>query len=501
MRTGPPPATGAPAPQGAWPEQRRLRRPRRAVPPPVRQVVAARYGRRDAGMRRLLALADAAGVLAGVVVMAAAGSPGPPAVAWGALAIPGWIVVFKAYGLYDRDMKRIGHGTVDDLPWVFHGMLVGSLLLWLWFRIAPAPHVPFSEITTLFAAPAGLAVLALRAIARRAGARWLGPERVLLVGDGEQLAVVARKMRSHAEYDVEPVGFLSRTDGPAQLAGLPLLGMPADPDFAGVVSAQRIDRVVIAHSAVADEILLDVLRRCRELGVKASVLPQLFDVIGPSVEVDDVEGVTMLGIAPPVFPRSSRLLKRTMDQVGAAALLMLGAPVFGAIAVAIKLDSPGPVLFRQERIGRGGRPFELLKFRTMELGAELRHEELRSRSSDPGWLMIDDDPRITRIGRLLRHASLDELPQLWNVLRGEMSLVGPRPLMRSEDRQLDGWRRARVDLTPGLTGLWQVLGRTRIPFEEMVKLDYLYVTNWSLWDDVRLMLRTLPAVIRRRGAN
>ena len=159
------------------------------------------------------------------------------------------------------------------------------------------------------------------------------------------------------------------------------------------------------------------------------------------------------------------------------------------------------MLFRQERIGAGRAPFRLVKFRTMAEDAEQRREELLAQSKDPGWLLLDHDPRITRVGRFLRHSSLDELPQLWNVLKGEMSLVGPRPLIESEDRQLEGWGRSRLDLTPGMTGLWQVLGRTSIPFEEMVKLDYLYVTNWSLWTDLRLILRTLPAVLLKRGVN
>jgi lipopolysaccharide/colanic/teichoic acid biosynthesis glycosyltransferase len=167
----------------------------------------------------------------------------------------------------------------------------------------------------------------------------------------------------------------------------------------------------------------------------------------------------------------------------------------------VRLDSPGPVLFRQERVGRGGRRFRVVKLRTMVVGAELRQAELARHSRDPHWLLIDHDPRITRVGRVLRLASLDELPELWNVLKGEMSLVGPRPLIEAEHLQLTGWSRSRVDLTPGLTGLWQVLGRTNIPFEEMIKLDYLYVTNWSLWTDVRLILRTLPVVVARRGAN
>jgi lipopolysaccharide/colanic/teichoic acid biosynthesis glycosyltransferase len=175
--------------------------------------------------------------------------------------------------------------------------------------------------------------------------------------------------------------------------------------------------------------------------------------------------------------------------------------IFIGIAIAIKLDSRGPVFFRQDRVGRRGRSFTLLKFRTMVPDAEQKAEGLWEQSDDPNWLKLDNDPRVTRVGRFLRHTSLDELPQLLNVLRGDMSLVGPRPLIPLEDEQITGWSRTRLELAPGITGLWQVLGRTSIPFEEMIKLDCLYVTNWSMWMDLKLILRTVPAVVLRRGAN
>jgi exopolysaccharide biosynthesis polyprenyl glycosylphosphotransferase len=263
----------------------------------------------------------------------------------------------------------------------------------------------------------------------------------------------------------------------------------------------RPDRVVLCDASADEQELLDLVHRCKELALKVSLLPQLFSAMGPSVEVDDVEGVTVLGINPPVLPRTSRYLKRSLDLVVSATALLLAAPFMLLIALAIKVESRGPVFFKQRRIGRGGRPLHVVKFRTMVVDAEQQTQQLMASSQHSGWLKLDHDPRITRVGRVLRRLSLDEIPQLWNILKGQMSLVGPRPLIESEDRQVDGWARTRLELTPGLTGLWQVLGRTNIPFDEMVKLDYLYVTNWSLWTDIRLILRTFPAVIMRRGAN
>jgi exopolysaccharide biosynthesis polyprenyl glycosylphosphotransferase len=449
-------------------------------------VVSLRHPPRDSAVRRVLGVADAASIVIGLLAaLAASGRELPPQLAWSLLLLPAWIVLLKAYGLYDRDLKRVSHTTVDDVPWLFHAVLVGSLLTWLYQRLAPAPDWRFAEIL-VFAGVAGVAMLVLRSLARRALAALLAPERVLLIGHGEALGALERKFRSHPEYGLEPVGAI------------------ADPGSAAarrMLRRDRVDRIVVSHGDIPEHTLLELLRRCKERSIKVSVLPQLFDAMGPSVEVDDVEGVTVLGINPPVLSRSSRALKRGMDVAGAALGLVLTAPFLLAVAAAIKLDSRGPVFFTQERIGKGGRRFRLFKFRTMVANAEELTAELAARSRDPNWLLLDHDPRITRVGRVLRMTSLDELPQLVNVLRGEMSLVGPRPIIESEDRLLTGWERSRIDLTPGLTGLWQVLGRTRIPFDEMVKLDYLYVTNWSLWTDVRLLVRTLPTVLTRRGAN
>ncbi len=452
--------------------------------PTWQRVVARRYRARDSAVRRLLALADVVGITVAMVVSLLVLSHHPSALLWSLAVLPLWIVVFKAYGLYDRDLKRISHQTVDDLPWIFHAVLVGSLLTLACYRFLPVDGVwlgPLAACGVL----AIVLVTVLRAAARRLAVSVLGPEPVVLLGEGREISELARKLEAGGRLGAESVGQIS-------------LG---DVDLGRVVADHGAERVVVAREDLDGDASFCFLNRARELGVKVSVLPQLFDALGPSVEIDDVDGMIVLGITPPVLPRSSRFLKRAMDVVGASILLILTAPLLVAAAVAIKLDSPGPVLFQQERIGLWGRRFKLFKFRTMTLDADERRAALLVKSKDPGWLLLDHDPRVTRVGRLLRQSSIDELPQLWNVLKGEMSLVGPRPIVPSEDSQLAGWRRSRIDLTPGLTGLWQVLGRTALPFEEMIRLDYLYVTNWSLWTDVRLMLRTLPAVFRRRGVN
>jgi exopolysaccharide biosynthesis polyprenyl glycosylphosphotransferase len=421
-------------------------------------------------------------------------------VLYGWITLPAWVVLFKLYGLYERDAKRLSHSTLDDLPSLFHALLLGCLLMWCWF-VSVAPEKLMFGAILLFAGLAVVLVLGGRAFARAGFLRLVSPERVLLIGTGQSSGALIEKMRGNGSLRLEPIGMVSCRKDVGEVLGLPRLGCLEDVDLSRLMEKERVGRVVVADAEVEGGRLLDVLRDCKTMSVKVSLLPATFSALGPSVEIDDLQGVTVLGINPSVLSRSSRLAKRTLDLAGAGLLSFFALPLLAILAVAIKLDSKGPVFFRQERIGRSGQRFKLLKLRTMMVDAEGQRAALLAQSKDPGWLHLEHDPRITRVGRVLRLASLDELPQLWNVLRGDMSLVGPRPLVAEEDRMVDGWARGRLDLTPGITGLWQVLGRTSIPFEEMVKLDYLYVTNWSLWGDVRLILRTVPAVLRRDGAN
>ena len=243
------------------------------------------------------------------------------------------------------------------------------------------------------------------------------------------------------------------------------------------------------------------MRACHREGVRFGYFPGAQGLLLPGVELNHLEGMGVLSCHPPVLSPTSATIKRGVDVLLAAILLVVLAPLMALVALAVALDSRGGVIYRQTRVGKDGKRFELFKFRTMVSGAAAMDDELMERSVDPDWLVMERDPRVTRVGRFLRRNSIDELPQLWNVLRGEMSMVGPRPLSVRDDGEVRGWRRHRLDLVPGITGYWQVLGRNGIPFREMLEVDYAYVASWSLWHDLKLLVRTIPVVLRRRGAN
>jgi exopolysaccharide biosynthesis polyprenyl glycosylphosphotransferase len=463
--------------------------------------VAARRDRDYIG-RRVMAAADvlaigAAGTLAFLLTPV---SGNQEQILWLIPILPCWVATFGIYGLYQSDSKRVTTDALDDLPSIFHALALGTLAMWLYFRVVPAHRLVFMQALTF--SLLGLALVPLfRSLARRVIVAWRGPERILFLGESRSLPALVRKIRTHPEYGLEAVGLVSRDASAEASVPLPVLGRVGDGSLPEIVERYGVERLIVSRRGASDDEMLDLHQLCRDHAVHLSLLPVQVDAIGPSVEVDDIEGITVLGVNPLALSRSSRMTKRAMDIVGASVGLVLFSPVLVVAALAIKLDSRGPVTFRQRRIGRRGEAFRVVKLRTMVTRAEDQAEELRAESADPGWLKLDHDPRVTRVGRWLRTASIDELPQLWNVLRGDMSLVGPRPLIESEHPTVTAWGRTRTDLAPGITGLWQVLGRTNIPFEEMVKLDYLYVTNWSLWLDVQLLLKTFPVVVRRRGAN
>jgi exopolysaccharide biosynthesis polyprenyl glycosylphosphotransferase len=452
--------------------------------------------RRDTTYRRCLAAADlVAAAIAVVFAIPLLGNDTLSPLAL--LALPLVVLVSKVVGLYERDEHLIRKTTLDEAPELFRVATLYTLVVFLGGD--SIMHGPFGRDQALaLLALLFISMLSARAVARLVARRASLEERCLVLGDAPAAAWLEGKFKIAHGLDTRIVGRVPLEPDPVAANGVPILG---DFDALGIVLAEHdIDRVIIAPDGSVADHILDAIRRVKALGVKVSVLPRLFEVVGSSVEFDDIDGAVLLGVRGYGLSRSSRSLKRSLDVVGAACGLVLIAPLLAMIAVAVKRDSPGPVLFRQRRMGRASRSFEMLKFRTMVDGAEDRKAALLHDNEARGGLFkIEDDPRITRVGRLLRATSLDELPQLFNVLRGEMALVGPRPLVIDEDARIDGWRRRRLQLTPGMTGLWQVFGSARIPMDEMVKIDYLYGANWSLWLDVKILLRTVPFVLGRRG--
>lgn len=475
---------------------------------PVRPatMVSGAPARRDSVTRWALLVADMLSIEFALLVAGAAAGVRPQVLhlaAYGLLVLPVWALLFKIYGLYDRDIKRISHSGIDDLPWVFHAMILGTLLFWIYMKLIPGEQMLFSEVTW-FAAASVPAILVMRWLARRSVMAALGNEKVLVAADGVTCDLVVRKLDSHPEYGQVPVALLiphNRCTVPTAAARIAEPWIGGVPQLEQMIATGRLDRVIVAREDFSGSDVVSMIDLCRRYGVKIGVIPDAADAFGPSVELDEVEGLTVLGVNPPVLGRTTRALKRCFDLVVSVPVLVLTAPVMAVAAIAIRIDSAGPVLYRQSRVGQGCQVFTLLKFRTMVDGSDSQHAELMKDSLDPNWLNLEHDPRVTRVGSILRRTSIDELPQLINVIRGDMSLVGPRPLPEAEDAGIKGLHRGRLDLIPGITGLWQVLGRTAIPFEEMIKLDYIYVANWSLWMDIRLLMRTLPAVVRQRGVN
>jgi exopolysaccharide biosynthesis polyprenyl glycosylphosphotransferase len=463
---------------------------------PVRAI-----GRRGYLVRRMLLAADVVGLfvaLAATAILNHGGIAalktaefGIRAVAMAGL-IPLFVVTAKIYGLYDRDDEHANHSTIDEIVGLFHLLTVA-----VWSVVAlgvVTGMLRFDKTWVTLWLTMILAVAATRAVARVISSRLPGyRQNTIVIGTGPVARLVATKIARHAQLRMNLVGLLD----PEHEAI----------DLADIVASRDVDRIVIAVEGGSQDDLEELLRQARDLGVHVDVAPRLGDVIGPYVRLHAIEGLPLVSLPQPHLARSSLFLKRLVDVVVALGLLTLLSPLLVVCMLAIKLTSPGPVFFRQLRIGTNRVPFSIYKFRTMVADAEDRKSGVAhlnkhlGAGGDPRMFKIAGDPRVTRVGALLRRYSIDELPQLLNVLRGEMSMVGPRPLIPDEDQFVSGtWALRRVELKPGLTGLWQVLGRSAIPFEEMVKLDYLYVTGWSLTTDLRLMAQTIPAIFRPRDA-
>lgn len=471
---------------------------RRVLAPGISEVRGpAASMRRDALFRRMLAIADVA-ALVGAFVLTLALSRRSVQLTWaGALELPILLAGAKLTGLYDRDETLMRKTTLDEAPKLFQLATLCTVVAWLAGGMIVRGQLDRHEALLLWLSLAAMLILA-RSIARALALSIAPAERCLFIGDELSAETIRSKLDCHggvkarvvAHIDLDKVAPWS-TDSFSE---------PRLAEIRDLARTLDVHRAIIApRSADAGE-MLNLVRTLKAVGVRVSVVPRLLEVVGSSVEFDDLHGVTVMGVRRFDLTRSSAAFKRMFDVLGAAAALVAVSPLMLAIAVAIKLDSRGPVLFRQLRVGRFGQRFYMLKFRTMVPDAEDLKEGLRDRNEAKGGLFkIADDPRVTRVGRLLRRSAVDELPQLFNIFRGEMSLVGPRPLVVEEDQRIAGWHRRRLELKPGMTGPWQILGPARVPLREMVAIDYLYVANWSPWSDIKILLRTIPHVLGRRG--
>jgi exopolysaccharide biosynthesis polyprenyl glycosylphosphotransferase len=444
-------------------------------------------------LRRLLFVADLlTGVASGALVGIVARGSGVQVALLAVIVAAAWPVAAFLCGLYAREDLRAWASGVSEAPkltltclalsWPIYALLVSMGLA------RPAAGAFFG--TLCCATVAGLARSGARLAVHRAPKLQ---QRTLIVGSGLVAQRLAERIKDHPELGLALTGFIDDGDGDRGPASLPYLGGLSS--LSNLVELDLVDRVMIAFTRAHHEELLHALRVCRDAGVAVDIVPRLFEFLDGARSIEQIGGMPLLSIDAPTFSAPSRVSKRTLDLVGASLALLVLSPLLLAIAIAIKLDSRGPVLFMQLRSGRGGKFFKLFKFRSMHSAATVEVRE------DGAIVKTRDDRRITRVGRVIRRLSLDEAPQLLNVLKGDMSLVGPRPLVMAEAQTLtESWQARRADLRPGLTGPWQIAGRSNIPFQEMLRFDYQYVAGWSLARDIEILLATLPVVLSGRGA-
>ncbi len=425
------------------------------------------------------------------------------------LTLPCWVFVAKLHGLYQRDHERAAHSSSDDVAGVFYIVAIGLWLLLVASQLA-GRSAPSIDALIAFWVLAMCIVPTLRRVAREVCKRTRAYEQnTLIVGAGEVGQLVARKLVRHPEYGANVVGFVDRNPK-ARRADLPekltVLGPPER--LPAIIERLDVERVVIAFSNEPESELLAVMRHLHDLPVQVDVVPRLFELVDLRVTMHWVEGMPLLGLPRTQPARGSRAVKRAMDLVGAGIGLLALAPLFAYIAVRIRLDSPGPILFRQTRLGTNMKEFTALKFRTMAVDTDdAVHRDYIKQTMSPeavstgdGLYKLDRGDSVTNFGRWLRRTSLDELPQLINVLRGEMSLVGPRPCIPYETEHFGPHHLRRFSVPQGLTGLWQVTARANSTYGEALDMDVAYARGWSLGLDLRLLVRTPLQVLRQRSS-
>ena len=417
----------------------------------------------------------------------------------GIASLPGWLAIFSGQRLYN--IRFIGR-RIDEIRRVVNATFMGSMGVAL-VAYFGSVEIPRSRIVILFLATT-LLVSAEREIARHIFAALRARGRlvrnVIIAGANPEGRDLAAMLRTEPWLGYRVLGFVDDTaTDPEPVPGVPLLGTVSE---AGeILRSQRGASVIVAASAIESSTTNRLARDLLDRGVHVELSSTLRDIASQRLVVRPLGRFPVVYVEPVQRGGWRRVAKRSFDLAGAGAALVVTSPLVAVAMVAIRLDSRGQVLFRQVRVGRNGRPFQVLKLRTMVVDAEARQADLFADNEADGPLFkMRDDPRVTRVGRFLRRTSIDELPQLWNVARGEMSLVGPRPALPHETEAWDPLLTQRLRVTPGITGMWQVNGRSESSFEDYTRLDLYYVDNWSLLIDLAILAKTLPVVLLRRGA-
>ncbi len=411
------------------------------------------------------------------------------------------LIVFKAEGLYDQ---RRGTSWLDEVYTVFTGTLIGiAIMIFLFFlyRASFYSRLIFFYAFLLIGGILSISRLVERQLRNRFRRHGIGVDRVLIVGAGTVGRAIMRSILARPELGYRPVGFVDDDPKKQENDIGPFRALGGTEDLAAIMQPEAVDEIIISLPRMSHRKVLKIIADSEQQGVRARFVPDLLQMSLSQVDVDQINGIPLIGMREPPLKGWKIAVKRLIDLSIAGVALVLLTPLLFLITVLIKLDSPGPILFKQTRLGRGKKPFTCYKFRSMQQDAEQELPKLASLNETVGPIFkIRNDPRCTRAGRVLRRFSLDELPQLVNVVRGDMSLVGPRPPLPSEVEQYEDWHHDRLHIPSGITGLWQVMGRSDLSFDEMVMLDLFYAENWSLWLDFKIMLRTIPSVLLSRGA-
>lgn len=411
------------------------------------------------------------------------------------------LIVFTMEGLYAR---RRGTTWLDETYTIFTGTLVSmALMIFIFFlyRAHFYSRLIFFYAVLLIGSFLSVSRLIERQIRDRLRRRGVGVDRVLIVGAGVVGRAIMRSILARPELGYRPVGFVDDDPEKQENDIGPFRALGSTADLPAVLEREEVDQVIVSLPWMSQRKVLGIIADSERRGVQARFVPDLLQMSLSQVDTDVINGIPLIGMKQPTLKGWKIALKRLIDIAISGVTLVVLAPLLSLISVLIKLDSPGPVFFKQTRLGRGGKPFTCYKFRSMTHEAEKELARLATLNEAKGPIFkIKEDPRRTGLGKILRRFSLDELPQLFNVFRGDMSMVGPRPPVPSEVEEYQDWHHDRLNIPAGITGLWQVMGRSDLSFDEMVLLDLFYAENWSLWLDFKIMLRTIPTVLFARGA-